>query len=270
MLTSPSHCCALAPQDVANLYDDGGTYDGTGETIVIAGAYAWNDGDNIDFNAQWALPGLPAGSGQVCTGLAASAACQFSTSNSIEVALDVEYAHGVAPHARILNYMAKTTALVDFTTAYNRIVTDNPGHIVTTSWGACEADIPSGTLAADDAIFANANAIGQSWFAASGDSGSQDCNGTLSVDNPASSPHVVGVGGTTPTCSSGLTAGSPACAGYGSETAWSGSGGVISIFARPVFQTGCGLPAGSKRLVRKAIFGWCYSSLVVWSFWRPA
>ena len=244
-----SNCCHLGPQDIAHLYDDGPTYDGSGETIVIAGAYAWSDGDNIDFAAQWGLPALPAGSGQVCTGSAASPACNFSAQNSIEVALDVEYAHGVAPGARILNYMAKSPALVDFTAAYNRIVTDNPGHIVTTSWGACEADIDAGTLATDNAIFANANAIGQSWFAASGDSGSRDCHSTLSVDNPASSPHVIGVGGTTPTCSSGLTPASPACAGYGSETAWSGSGGGISGFARPVFQTGCGVPAGTKRLV---------------------
>jgi kumamolisin len=249
-LTSPSHCCALAPQDILNLYDHAPTYDGSGETIVIAGAYAWDDADNSGFAAEWGLPGLPAGSGQVCTGPAASAACQFSAQNSIEVALDVEYAHGVAPGARILNYMARTTALVDFTTAYNRIVTDNPGHVVTTSWGACESDIPSGTLAADDAIFANANAIGQSWFAASGDSGSRDCHNTVSVDNPASSPHVIGTGGTTPTCSSGLTPASPACAGYGSETAWSGSGGGTSAaFARPTFQTGCGVPAGTQRLV---------------------
>src|SRR5207244_8400423 len=141
---------------------------GSGDTIVIAGAYAWDDSDNTGFVTQWGLPGLPAGSGQVCTGPVASMGCQFSghpKDNSIEVALDVEYAHGVAPGARIRNYMARSPALVDFTAAYNRIVTDNPGHIVTTSWGACEADIDAGTLATDNAIFANANAIGQSWFA---------------------------------------------------------------------------------------------------------
>jgi len=43
---------------------------------------------------------------------------------------------------------------------------------------------------------------------------------------------------------------SPGCAGYGSETAWSNSGGGISqVFARPAFQTGCGVPPGSQRLV---------------------
>jgi kumamolisin len=101
----------------------------------------------------------------------------------------------------------------------------------------------------NDNIFANANAIGQSWFAASGDDGSRDCSGLLTVDHPANSPHVMGVGGTTPACSGGMMASSPACAGYGSETGWSGSGGGIStLFVRPSFQTGCGVP-GSTRLV---------------------
>jgi subtilase family serine protease len=146
--------------------------------------------------------------------------------------------------------MAASTSFPDFTTMYNRIVTDNPGRVVSTSWGACEAGIAPATQQADDNIFANANAIGQSWFAASGDNGSRDCSGILTVDNPANSPHVVGVGGTTPTCSAGMQPGSPGCAGYGSETGWSGSGGGVStLFARPAFQAGCGVPAGTKRLV---------------------
>jgi kumamolisin len=72
----------------------------------------------------------------------------------------------------------------------------------------------------------------------------------VTVDHPANSPHVVGVGGTTPACSAGFVPGNPACAGYGAETAWSGAGGGASdLFARPAFQTGCGVPAGTQRLV---------------------
>jgi subtilase family serine protease len=245
-----THCCAFSPNDLAAFYDDPAGFDGSGQTIVVAGAFAWSDADNTTFNAQWGLPSLPAGSGQICVGPANSAGCQFSDKDSIEIALDVEYAHGVAPGARILNYMAASTTDPDFTQMYNRIVTDNPGHVVTTSWGACEVGLSAATQLTDDNIFANANAIGQSWFAASGDNGSRDCGNRLSVDNPANSPHVMGVGGTTPTCSSGMTAGSPACGGYATETAWSGSGGGVSqLFARPAFQTGCGVPAGNKRLV---------------------
>ncbi len=245
-----SNCCHLSPNDVFTLYDNTAAASGAGETIVIAGAYAWRDTDNTAFNSQWGLPQLPAGSAQVCAGPSTSSGCKFSSQDSIEIALDVEYAHGMAPAARILNYMSASTSIADFTTMYNRIVTDHPGHVVSTSWGACEVALSAASQQTDDNIFANANAIGQSWFAASGDNGSRDCNNILGVDNPANSPHVIGVGGTRPACKSGLTPSSPACGGYGSETAWSGSGGGVSqVFARPAFQSGCGVPAGPRRLV---------------------
>ncbi len=245
-----SNCCHFSPNDVATFYDNRTGNDGTGQTIVIAGAFAWQDSDNASFNTRWGLPPLPAGSGQICTGSAGASGCQFSSTNSIEAALDVEYAHGAAPGARILNYMAASTSFSDFIPMYNRIVTDNPGHVVTTSWGLCEAGLSTSVQRTDDNIFANANAVGQSWFAASGDNGSRDCKRTVSVDHPANSPHVIGVGGTTPACSGGMTPSSPECAGYGSETGWSNSGGGISqLFARPAFQTGCGVPPGSQRLV---------------------
>jgi kumamolisin len=246
-----ANCCSLSPNDLFALYHQSATYPGSGQTIVIAGAYAWRDTDNTTFNTQWGLPQLPVGSGQVCTGVSTASGCKFSSSQSIEVALDVEYAHGTAPGARILNYMSASTSDADFTIMYNRIVADDPGHVVSTSWGACESGSSTATQQADDNIFANANAKGQSWFAASGDNGSRDCGtSTITVDNPANSPHVIGVGGTTPTCGAGLQPASPACAGYGSETAWSGSGGGTSqVFSRPAFQVGCGVPAGTMRLV---------------------
>src|SRR5438874_1368433 len=146
--------------------------------------------------------------------------------------------------------MSASTSMADFTSMYTRIVTDNPGPLGSSSWAACEVGVSTASQLTDDNIFANANAIGQSWFAASGDNGSRDCSGILGVDNPANSPHVIGVGGTRPACSSGLTSSSPACGGYGSESAWSGSGGGVSqVFARPAFQSGCGVPAGTRRLV---------------------
>ena len=244
------NCCHLSPNDLRSFYSDFTGFDGAGETLVIAGAYAWKGTDNIGFNTQWSLPQLPAGSGQVCTGAGNPVGCQFNSENSIEIALDVEYAHGTAPGAIVRNYMAASTAFSDFAVMYNRIVSDNPGHIVSTSWGACEAGVSAATQHTNDNIFANANAIGQSWFAASGDNGSRDCSGLLTVDHPANSPHMIGVGGTTPVCSAGMIPSNPACAGYGSETGWNGSGGGIStLFARPSFQTGCGVPAGTKRLV---------------------
>ena len=246
-----SNCCHLSPNDLVTFYNDTAGYSGTGQTLVIAGAYAWKDSDNTAFNTRWGLPPLPTGSTQVCTGRSRSSGCKFSSQNSIEVALDVEYAHGTAPGAKIINYMAASTSFADFAVMYNKIVSDNPGHSVSTSWGACEAGVSASTQQTNDNIFANGNATGQSWFAASGDNGSRDCNNILTVDHPANSPQVIGVGGTTPVCSRGsMTTSNPACGGYESEVGWSGSGGGVSqMFARPAFQTGCGVPSGSQRLV---------------------
>lgn len=245
-----SNCCHLSPNDLTVLYDNATGYTGAGQTIVIAGAYAWSNTDINSFDTQWQLPPLPTGSGQVCTGSKKAVGCKFNSQNSIEIALDVEYAHGTAPGARILNYMAASTSFSDFARMYNRIVTDNPGHVATTSWGSCEAGTSTATQQTNDNIFANANAIGQTWFAASGDGGSRDCSSILTVDHPANSPHVMGAGGTTPVCSGGMTASNPGCAGYGFESGWSGSGGGISqVFTRPAFQAGCSLPAGTQRLV---------------------
>src|SRR5205814_8462334 len=119
-------CCQLSPNDVFVFYDNTAAVSGAGQTIVIAGTYAWRDTDTTAFNNQWGLPQLPVGSAQVCTGPSTSSGCKFSSQHSIEIALDVEYAHGTAPAARVLNYMAASPSDGSFTTMYNRIVTDNP------------------------------------------------------------------------------------------------------------------------------------------------
>jgi len=125
-------CCHLGPNDLKAFYDESSTYTGNGQTLVIAGAYAWSDADIAAFDSQWGLPALPTGSGPVCTGPAGSPGCAFTTVStcergtnsgnpcttdtdcpgglcggiSDEISLDVEYAHGTAPGAVILNYMA--------------------------------------------------------------------------------------------------------------------------------------------------------------------
>jgi kumamolisin len=201
------------------------------------------------YDNQFALPALPAGSAQVCTGAAGSAGCGFDATQSIEVSLDVQMAHATAPGAVIKNYMAATTSNADFQTMYNKIVSDNPGHSVSTSWGSCEALTSNSYQTQNDNIFSNGNAKGLSWFAASGDNGSKDCGtATVTVDHPANSPHVMGVGGTTPTCSPAMNAQHTSCDAYGSESAWSGAGGGKStIFSKPTWQSGCGVPADGQR-----------------------
>jgi kumamolisin len=250
-------CCYFSPRDLDNFYNEAHTTTntGSGQTGVIVGAYDFKTTDFSAFNTQMALanPSVT----RVCAGgTLGTGACAFDTSsagNSIEISLDVEYLHGTAPSAAIVSVMAKTTAFTDFQTAYNQVVTSNYGHSVSTSWGACEQNMAASQRSADDSIFANGIAVGQSWFAASGDSGSKDCGlrGTQTgVDYPASSPYIMGVGGTHPNCPAGsFTASNPVCSGYGSESGWSGSGGGDSVYyAKPSWQTGCTVPSGNRHV----------------------
>jgi kumamolisin len=246
-------CCYFSPRDLNSFYneDHNGAHTGAGQTIVIVGAYDFKTADFTAFNTQMGLSN-PAVT-RVCTGGGTPAGCKFSgppADNSIEVTMDVEYAHGTAPGAALVSVMARSAAITDFTNAYNQVVTGNYGHSVSTSWGLCETQMAAASRASDDNIFANGAAVGQSWFAASGDSGSNDCSGALGVDYPASSPYMMGVGGTHPTCPAGSFIPSvPVCSGYGSETGWTGSGGGNSAYyAKPSWQTGCSVPTGNRHV----------------------
>lgn len=244
-------CCYWSPRDTNNFYneDHNGAHTGAGQTVVIVGAYDFLTSDFTGFNAQMGLSN-PAVT-RVCAG--SGAGCTFNSQQSSEIALDIEYAHGTAPSAALVSVMSQSTLITDFTTAYNTVVTRNDGHAVSTSWGLCEKQMSAASRSADDNIFANGNAIGQSWFAASGDAGSNDCPAQLGrkgVDYPASSPYMMGVGGTHATCPAGsFTPTNPVCSGYGSEVGWSGSGGGDSVYyAKPSWQAGCTVPTGNRHV----------------------
>ncbi len=169
---------------------------------------------------------------------------------SDEATLDVEEASVLAPGATIAVYTAPNNSAGPID-AYQRIADDNIASVVTTSWGTCEQD-PSGAVNAEQAIFEQMAAQGQTVVAASGDNGSSDCNGISNnapaVDDPASQPLVTGVGGLTVNSIAPLN-----------ETVWNsgsgagggaGGGGVSSLWSRPSWQSAPGIPPGeSMRLV---------------------
>lgn len=98
--------------------------------------------------------------------------------------------------------------------------------VVSMSWGGGEF---SGEQDYDTMYFSTP---GISYFAATGDGG---C-GTI---YPSTSPNVVAVGGTTLTLLTSTPPPTPLGSNYGSETAWSGSGGGISSFeSEPAYQNG--------------------------------
>src|SRR5581483_8770390 len=126
---------------------------------------------------------------------------------SMEVALDVEWVHTIAPGAKILLVQANSDRLSDMVKAHD-YATRKAGY-VSNSWGLPEF---SGQSRHND-HFAKA---GVSIFVASGDDGA-----AAGPSYPATAPGVIAVGGTRLT---GIGTASLA------ETGWSGSGGGCSRF----------------------------------------
>lgn len=111
-----------------------------------------------------------------------------------EVLLDIEVAAAVAPGATFRVYFAPNTDQ-GFLAAIEQAIADGCT-VITISWGGPESSWDAQTMDAFDAVFATARAKGIIVFAAAGDSGSNDGTGTPTVDFPASSPNVIGCGGT--------------------------------------------------------------------------
>lgn len=145
---------------------------------------------------------------------------------ALEISLDVEWAHAIAPGADILLVEAASSSLSNLLGAVNYAVSSG-ARTISMSWGGSEFSMESSY----DSYFA---ALGVMFTAASGDSGS-------GTEWPAVSPYVVSVGGTTLSLDS--------VGDVLSETAWSGSGGGISAYeTEPGYQSSYPIPAtGGKR-----------------------
>ena len=133
---------------------------------------------------------------------------QTNGAGSGEAILDVQDVSALAPGASIDVYEAPNNTFGSLD-EYARIVNDDVDQVVTTSWGLCEQAVQQGSPGvqqAENLIFQQAAAQGQTVFSAAGDEGSDDCNSfettapvspVLSVDDPSSQPYVVAAGGTT-------------------------------------------------------------------------
>ena len=119
----------------------------------------------------------------------------------------------------------------------NRMATDNLARQLSSSWGFSPIN------ATTEQIFLQYIAQGQSFFQASGDSGSYS-GGVMS---PSDDPNVTVVGGTSLTTSG---AGGP----WQSEATWPGSGGGISTqYPIPTYQQGVSMAANSGLLKMRNI-----------------
>ena len=175
-----------------------------------------------------------------------------------EASLDIEDVSAMAPGATIDVYEGPYTgegsADYDSLDEYTAIVDADHDRVVSTSWGLCEQSVEQGQTGiaqAENILFEQAAAQGQTVFDAAGDNGSDDCNtdetpnvapgqNPVSVDDPTSQPYVVAVGGTSITDASSTA---PA------EQVWNdgpsggaGGGGISQAWAMPSWQQNATVP----------------------------
>ena len=114
-----------------------------------------------------------------------------------EAVLDLEIAHEVAPAAKLVVYTAGPQ-FVFLDRAFDQMVTDNLGSIVSESLGICEPETSSGHRNLYSSIEDRAVAQGMSHFVASGDNGAYTCGEDQdpAASFPATLPSVTAVGGT--------------------------------------------------------------------------
>src|SRR5262249_3435777 len=125
---------------------------------------------------------------------------QANASWAVEISLDVEWAHAVAPGAKIVLVEANSASLSNLMTAVNTATPKMGANVVSMSWGASE-------FAGETGFDANFTAPGVTYVASAGDS-----SAIFGPEWPASSPNVLAVGGTTLKLSSTNQ--------ISSETAW--------------------------------------------------
>ena len=158
-----------------------------------------------------------------------------------EVMLDIDVVGSVAPGARIAVYFAPNTdqGFIDAITTAVHDTTNRPS-VISISWGAPEVSWTQAAAQAMDQAFQAAAALGVTVYCASGDNGANDfppgpgAQPGNHADFPASSPHVVGCGGTRITVANNAIT---------SEVVWNDpgggatGGGFSALFPTPTWQT---------------------------------
>ncbi|MFN2629071.1 MAG: hypothetical protein ABR569_10595 [Gaiellaceae bacterium] len=227
--TSPT---GLSPATIKSAYSfSTSTTAGAGKTVAIVDAY--NDpnaeSDLAVFASQYRLPACTTANGcfQKVNQTGGTSYPHTDSGWALEISLDVQWAHAIAPGAKILlveassNSFANLLAAEDYAKAHAQYVSN--------SWGGSE----SSGEAQYDSHFVR---TGVSFFVSAGDAG-------LPAEYPSASPNVISVGGTTLHFSGGT---------FSSETGWSGGGGGCSAYetataAQAAFSGYSQVRCGGKR-----------------------
>ncbi|MDG6982737.1 MAG: hypothetical protein JRM74_04710 [Nitrososphaerota archaeon] len=277
---TPGNFFAYSPSEIAQSYNLSSLYsrniNGSGVTIAIVDAYGdpYIQDELNNFSQQFGIPTTSVNT--ICVDGPCNMTMGIVTGWNVEIALDVEWAHALAPGAKINLYIGSNNAQALFDAeeaAVNSYGSATPNNIISNSWGIPENDIASSASVQPvfgqnypwlDQVMQQAAAQGITVFAASGDWGAYDQSfGQTSPYGgavyPSTDPYVTGVGGTTlyMQTQSGYLA-PPymnATGGYGSETAWSWNnvygwgtgGGYSTLFSQPAWQSGPGVATNGAR-----------------------
>lgn len=203
----------LSPATIKSAYNfPTGLTAGAGQTIAIVDAF--NDpsaeSDLGVFSARFGLPACTTSNGCFAK-VNQTGGTKYPRTDpgwALEISLDVQWAHAIAPGAKILLVEASSASFTNLLTAVDYAKT-HAGY-VSNSWGGSEF---SGESAYDSHFTTPSGNV--SFFVSSGDNGTP-------AEYPSSSPKVVSVGGTTLNFASNGQ--------LSSETGWSGGGGGCSAY----------------------------------------
>lgn len=244
--------------DMMPLYNYG--YTGSGQSIVIVGQSDIDTSDIDSFRATWDLPAIN-------IQMVATGNYPGINDDETEADLDLEWAGAVARYANLIYVFAD-----DVSVAVYHAIDNNLAPVISESFGLCEAQVVANNMGVStfEVEAQKANSQGITWLASSGDSGAAGCDYNepiatlgLAVGLPATVPEVTAVGGTEFnegsltywSSTNGPYDGS--ALSYIPEMAWNdtgangslsaSSGGVSTLYKKPAWQTGPGVPSDGGR-----------------------
>jgi len=219
-------------------------YDGAGQTIALVEAYGYKDAES-DANTAARIFGLPALKSSNFSvvypeGKPLDPGAADRTGWTVEIALDIQTAHSIAPGARILVVASPGEDDEDMIASLQYIVSHKLASAVSSSWEA-DSEIVSGPAEekAFNAILKKGAASGISFQFSTGDDGDQGLGtpvGAVSV--PSNSPYATAVGGTSILNDPGTS--THTVAGWGNNLIYIAMAGVADPPIQLGFQGGAG------------------------------
>lgn len=255
LFLAPFGLNCYVPDEIRAAYNYPSNLTGAGQTIVIVDAYQHSviRHDLAIFNSLFGLPQMAPGQFTIVNGTQVTPA--GSGSGEVdgwggETALDVEWAHAMAPGANIVLVQTATDDDADVAAAEAQWLPHYPGAVVSQSFGEPETFTGAPNIAAYHATYEQATAQGDTLLASAGDWGATftPILGTTSpayASYPASDPLVTSVAGTQGLTHDGSDYGLGLLQNghYGDEQVWNepqfdiATGGAPSVlFAAPPWQ----------------------------------